>query len=149
MAKKKKKNIYIYIYVCVCVCVSCVCVCVFQVSALKKLGMVGRHKILFCRNILYRYSIFQYIFPHFSANLSLSRCSIKASLLIFIVNQAVGSQRNSSHNKQSDSEWNVFCACCETCILFFQMSILKHILYVLTVDPNICVCGHSRLFHCS
>ena len=38
------------------------CVCV-QVSALKKkLGMIGRHNILFCQNILYRYCIFQYIF---------------------------------------------------------------------------------------
>ena len=38
---------------------------VFQVSALKKLGMVGWHNILFCRNILYRNCIFQYIFSHF------------------------------------------------------------------------------------
>ena len=34
-------------------------ICVFQVSALKKkLGMVGRHNILFCQNILYRNCIF-------------------------------------------------------------------------------------------
>ena len=38
-------------------------ICVFQVSALKKLGMVGRHNILLCPNILYRNCIFQYIFP--------------------------------------------------------------------------------------
>ena len=44
--------------------------CVFQVSALEKLGMVGRHNILFCQNILYRNCIFQYMFPHFSANLT-------------------------------------------------------------------------------
>ena len=69
--KKKKKKIYIYIYIYspriyiyIYMCV-CVCVCVFQVSALKKLGMVGRHKILFCRNILYRNCILQYISPHF------------------------------------------------------------------------------------
>ena len=37
--------------------------CVFQVSAPKKLGMVGRRDILFCRNILYRNCIFQYIPP--------------------------------------------------------------------------------------
>ena len=40
-------------------------ICVFQVSALKKLGMVGRHNILFDQNIFYRNCIFQYIFPHF------------------------------------------------------------------------------------
>ena len=45
-------------------------VCVFQGSALKKLGMVGRHNILFCQNILYRNCIFRYIFPHFSADLT-------------------------------------------------------------------------------
>ena len=45
-------------------------ICVFQVSALKKLGMVGRHNILFCQNILRTKCIFQYIFPHFSANLT-------------------------------------------------------------------------------
>ena len=43
-------------------------ICVFQVSALKKLGMVGQHNILFYRNILYRNCTFQYIFSHFSAN---------------------------------------------------------------------------------
>ena len=37
-------------------------ICAFQVSALKKLGMVSRHYILFCQNILYRNYIFQYIF---------------------------------------------------------------------------------------
>ena len=36
----------------------------------EKLGMVGRHNILFCENILYRNCIFQYSFPHFSANLT-------------------------------------------------------------------------------
>ena len=45
-------------------------ICVFQVSALKKLGMVGWHYILFYQNILYRNCIFQYIFSHFSANLT-------------------------------------------------------------------------------
>ena len=45
-------------------------ICVFQVSALKKLGMVGWHNILFCRNILYRNCIFQYIFPNFPTNLT-------------------------------------------------------------------------------
>ena len=45
-------------------------ICGFQVSALKKLGMIGRHNILFCQNILYRNCIFQYIFPHFRANLT-------------------------------------------------------------------------------
>ena len=45
-------------------------ICVFQRSALKKPGMVGRHNILFCQNILYRNCIFQYIFPHFLANLT-------------------------------------------------------------------------------
>ena len=44
--------------------------CVFQVSALKKLGMVGRHNILFYPNILYRNCIFQYIFPHSSTKLT-------------------------------------------------------------------------------
>ena len=44
--------------------------CVFQVSALKKLGMVGRHNILFYPNILNRNCIFQYIFPHFSTKLT-------------------------------------------------------------------------------
>ena len=34
------------------------------------LGMVGRHNIFFCQNILYRNCIFQYIFPHFPANLT-------------------------------------------------------------------------------
>ena len=46
-------------------------ICVFQVSALKKLGMVGRHNILFYRIILYTNCIFQYSFPHFSANLTM------------------------------------------------------------------------------
>ena len=32
------------------------------VSALKKLDMVGRHNILFYKNILYRYCIFHQIF---------------------------------------------------------------------------------------
>ena len=32
---------------------------------LKKLGMVGRHNILFSQSILYRNCIFQFIFPHF------------------------------------------------------------------------------------
>ena len=45
-------------------------ICVFQVSALKKLGMVGGHNILFYRIIFYRNCIFQYIFPHFLANLT-------------------------------------------------------------------------------
>ena len=45
-------------------------ICVFQVSALKKLGMVGQHNILFYQMILYRNYIFQYIFPHFLANLT-------------------------------------------------------------------------------
>ena len=45
-------------------------ICVFQVSALKNLGMVGRHNISFCQNILYRNYMFQYIVPHFSANLT-------------------------------------------------------------------------------
>ena len=45
-------------------------ICMFQVSALKKLGMVGRHNILFCQNILYKNCIFQYMFPHFPANLT-------------------------------------------------------------------------------
>ena len=36
-----------------------------QVSALKKLGMVGQHNILFCQNILNRNCVFQYIFPIF------------------------------------------------------------------------------------
>ena len=45
-------------------------ICVFQVSALKKLGMVGQHNILFCQNIFYRNCIFPYIFPHFPANLT-------------------------------------------------------------------------------
>ena len=44
---------------------------VFQVSALKKLGMVGRHYILFYQNILYRNCIFHCIFHHFSAYLSI------------------------------------------------------------------------------
>ena len=39
-------------------------------SALKKLGMVCRHNILCCQNILYRNCIFQYIFPHFPANVT-------------------------------------------------------------------------------
>ena len=50
-------------------------ICVFQVSALKKIGMVGRHNILFCQNILYRNctfntfsSIFQQIWQHFAHN---------------------------------------------------------------------------------
>ena len=43
----------------------------FYVSALKKLGMVSQHNILFCQNILYRNCIFQYIFPHFPANLTI------------------------------------------------------------------------------
>ena len=43
---------------------------VFQVSALKKLVMVGQHNILFCQNIVNRKSIFQYIFPNFPANLT-------------------------------------------------------------------------------
>ena len=33
-------------------------ICVYQVSCLKKLGMVGWHNFLFCRNILYRNCIF-------------------------------------------------------------------------------------------
>ena len=37
--------------------------CVFQVSALKKLGMVGRHTVLFCQNILYRNCIFNTFSP--------------------------------------------------------------------------------------
>ena len=44
--------------------------CVFEVSPLKKLGIVGRHNILFYKNILYRYCIFHYIFPDFSAFLT-------------------------------------------------------------------------------
>ena len=36
----------------------------------ENLGMVGRHNILFYRNILYRNCIFQYFYPHFSANLT-------------------------------------------------------------------------------
>ena len=47
-------------------------ICVFQVSALKKLCMVGRHNILFYKNILYRNCIFHYIFPDFSAFLTVS-----------------------------------------------------------------------------
>ena len=39
-------------------------ICVFQVSALKKLGMVGRHNILFYQNILYRN--FTHFLPFFS-----------------------------------------------------------------------------------
>ena len=48
-------------------------ICV-SISALKKLGIVGRHNILFYRNILYRILTFDYIFFHFSANLTIS-CS--------------------------------------------------------------------------
>ena len=54
--KKKKKSIY---------------VCVFQVSALKKLGIVGRHYHFIYQNILYRNCIFHYIFQHFSAYLTI------------------------------------------------------------------------------
>ena len=39
-----------------------ICVCVFRYQLWKKLGMIGRHNILFCQNILYRYCIFQYSF---------------------------------------------------------------------------------------
>ena len=46
-------------------------ICVFQVSALKKIGMVGRHYILFYRNILYEYCIFYYILAHFLAYLTI------------------------------------------------------------------------------
>ena len=52
--------------VCVCVCV-CVCMCVFQVSVLKKLGLVGRHNILFCQNILFRNCFLHKISPPFSS----------------------------------------------------------------------------------
>ena len=45
--------------------------CVFQVSALKKLGMVGWHKILFYQNILYGNCIFHYIFHHISVYLTI------------------------------------------------------------------------------
>ena len=44
-------------------------ICVFQVSALKKLGMVGRHNILFYQNILYRNCIFHFISHHFFDNI--------------------------------------------------------------------------------
>ena len=37
------------------------CMCLFQVLALKKIGMVGRHNILFCQNI------FSIHFPPFSS----------------------------------------------------------------------------------
>ena len=40
-------------------------ICVFQVSTLKKLGMVGWHNILFCQNILYRNCIFNTFSPIF------------------------------------------------------------------------------------
>ena len=50
-------------------------ICVFQVWALKKLGMVGRHSNLFYRNILYRIAffntfspIFQQIWQYFAHN---------------------------------------------------------------------------------
>ena len=43
------------------------CMCVSGFSSVKKLGMVGRHNILFCRTILHGNCIFQYIFLHFSA----------------------------------------------------------------------------------
>ena len=46
-------------------------ICVFQVSALEKLGMVGRHCILFYRNILYGYCIFYNILAHFLAYLTI------------------------------------------------------------------------------
>ena len=49
--------------------------CVFQVSVLKKVGMIGQHNILFCQNILYTNCFFQYIFPHFSADV-ITFCSI-------------------------------------------------------------------------
>ena len=39
--------------------------CVFQVSALKKLGMVGQHNMLFYKNMYYRYCIFHYMFLDF------------------------------------------------------------------------------------
>ena len=41
--------------------------------------MIGRHNILFCQNILYRNCIFQYIFLHFSADMTIfcSQCTIK------------------------------------------------------------------------
>ena len=42
--------------------------CVFQVSGLKKLGMVGRHNILFCQNI-YIEIAFLIHFPPFSNKL--------------------------------------------------------------------------------
>ena len=49
------------------------------VSALKKLGMVGQHNILFYTNIIYRYCIFHYIFPDFLAFLTVfsSKFTIK------------------------------------------------------------------------
>ena len=46
-------------------------ICEFQVSALKNLGMVSRHNILFYWNILYRNFTFQVIFFHFSANMTI------------------------------------------------------------------------------
>ena len=46
-------------------------VCVFQVSALKKLGMVGWHYHFISWNTLYRYCIFNDIFHHFSAQLTI------------------------------------------------------------------------------
>ena len=54
-------------------------ICVFQVSALKKLSMVGRHYILFCQNILYRNYIFDCIFHYF--------CSIFDNILLTIHNR--------------------------------------------------------------
>ena len=51
----------------------------FRFQLWKKLGMVGRHNILFYKNILYWYCIFQYIFPDFSAFLTVfsSKFTIK------------------------------------------------------------------------
>ena len=46
-------------------------ICVFQATALKKLGMIGRHYILFYRNILYGYCIFYNILAHFLAYLTI------------------------------------------------------------------------------
>ena len=46
-------------------------ICVFQVSALKKLGMVCWHNILFYRNISNRNFTFHYIFFYFSANVTI------------------------------------------------------------------------------
>ena len=48
----RQKNIYIY-------------VCVFQVSALKKVGMVGRHNILFVKIFYIQIAFFNTFFPNF------------------------------------------------------------------------------------